>query len=383
GGMAHLERPDAEGSLEEAILDFRAALAQDEDFAPALAGLAWAYRLDHLYGTMDPHRLDQALAAAEQAVRINGHLALARISLGLVLLEKGDLDSAESELRRALELEPSNAEAWTGLGRAHEARKEWQEAESHYRTASELQPEEVEYLGLLYHRTGRYEEAARAFSRYLEISPDSFRTRSNLGVVLYMQGHLSEASEQFQKALEIRPDPTLYANIGTICFTQGLYARSVSAFEDALRHGGSNHYLLWGNLGDAHRWNPGQEEEARAAYRRAVQLLDEKLSAQPEDPTLRTRRVLYLAKLGDCDEAISDIHRLEGLPAEDGNAWFRLAVAHEVCRRRGDALDALEKALRARFSLEEIRRDPELLDLRKDIRYHRLASGSRGEEEER
>lgn len=371
-GMALLQRSDREGHIEQAMHRFQQALAEDQDFAPALAGLSWAYRLDHHQGSRDPQRLDQAVAAAEQAVALNEHLALAWSSLGWAHIDQGRLDDAERQLERALEIEPTRAQAWSGLGQIAEERDELERAEQLYRQAVEHRPAEVERLGLLYFRTGRYDEAAEAFEAYLELVPDRFRILSNLGVVYYMQGRLSEAAAQFQQALTIQPDSTLFANMGTIYFTQGLYARSASAFEQAIAGGGSNNALLWGNLGDARRFVPGHEQAARDAYRRAIQLLRRQPQEPPRDATARTRLVLYLAKRGDCDDAAAEIEDLGEPPAEDGHAHFRLTVAHEVCDRRDEALAALAAALRARFSLAEVRRDPELLGLRQDVRYHEL-----------
>ena len=129
---------------------------------------------------------------------------------------------------------------------------------------------------------------------------------------------------------------------------------------------------MWGNLGDACRWTPDHEERAREVYLRAIQLLKEELAAKPQDTTLQTRLALYLAKRGDCDQVLTEINKIGNLPSDDGNAWFRRAVTHEVCGHRDDALTALQVALQALFPIEEVRRDPELLSLRQDVRYHRL-----------
>lgn len=372
-GMAYLERPDRKGNIDKATTAFQKALAQDQRFAPALAGLARAYHLDYFRGSRDSQHLEQALAAAEQAVKIDEYLAVSRVILGSVYLEIGRLDDAMRELLKALEIEPSNASAWAGLGRVFEIRGDFQQAEEHYLRAGDIQPEKAEHLGMFYYRAGRYEEAIAVFLGYLQVVPDNFVVLSNLGAMYYMQGSLTEASAWFQKALLVKQDSAIYSNMGTIYFTQGLYAQSASAFQKAIENGGSNNYLLWGNLGDARRWTPGQKGMARKAYLRAIQLLNEKFSTKPQDSTLRTRIALYAAKAGDCDQFLAAIDESGDLPADDGRAWFRLAVAQEVCERRDDALAALEASLKARFSLEEIQRDPELLDLRQDLRFHELA----------
>jgi hypothetical protein len=63
---------------------------------------------------------------------------------------------------------------------------------------------------------------------------------------------------------------------------------------------------------------------------------------------------------------------IERLAQKDAATQYRLVVADEVCGRREPALAVLERALRNGLPLADIQRDPELLALRGDVRYHRL-----------
>ena len=376
-GMTLLERFDREGNIGKAIDDFQRALALDEGYAPAMAGLAHAYWYDYRLGGWDPQRLQQALAIAEQAVVAGEHFAFAHVSLGIVYTEMGRFDDAVRVLEHALTIEPLNAAAWGGLGNAARSQADHSRAEECYLKAINAQPANWlwhSFLGSLYYSTERYGEAEEAFLRQLELAPDSFNGFSNLGGVYHMQGRLGEAATQYQKALEIRKDSKTYSNLGTLYFAQGFYVRSVSAFKKSLNTGGSNHYQNWANLGDAFRWTPDNQEEARQAYVRALQLLDEKLALTPKDTNLRTSIPMYKAKLGNCDQALAHLASIGNLPMDDGTAWFQIAVTNEICERRDDALTNLQTALTAGYPLSEIQGNPELLELRQDVRYHRLTT---------
>lgn len=374
-GMTRLGRYDREGNVAEAIADFQRSLALDEDYAPALAGLARAYWLDSVNDNQDPARRQQALAVARRAVEADPFLALARISLGMSLRQMGALDEAGLELERALELEPGNALALFELGQVHAARQEPARAEELYSKAVEAESANWLFpcnLGVFYYDEGRWDEAETAFLRSLELTPDNYLVHRNLGAVYSIQGKLDDAASQFQRALQIRPDDSVYTNLGNIQFAQGLYPQAVAAFEKAIETGGGNYYYSWGNLGDAYRWTPDNEERAREAYRRALQLLDQELAILPDDPTLRTRRALYHAKIDACDWDPVKSRKTEELSQGDASAWFRLATAHEICGRRDAALTALGKALRAGYPPGAIAGDIELRQLRQDARYHRL-----------
>ncbi|HXU30301.1 MAG TPA: protein kinase [Thermoanaerobaculia bacterium] len=374
-GLAELHRYDKPGNLDAAIADFRQILSKSPDHAAANAGLARACHYKFLYASRDPMWMDQALPLAERAVRLDGYLAAARVSLGLVYASLGRLDEARQEIEKAIQLEPGNADAQFALGRVHEARTQLDPAEAAYRRAIGLRPDREFYdaLGTLSLRSGRLAQAIEAFQNGIRLAPDGYVGYRNLGSAYYAQGNLAEAAAQFQKALAIHPEPSLYSNLGTLQFAQGLYPQAAQTFERALElAGGANNYLLWANLGDACRFLPEGGARAREAYSRALQLLEIRLRATPGDATLLSRRALYLAKRGDCAAALAVGGEIERLAQKDAAARFRLVVADEVCGHREIALAALEKTLRNGFPLSEVQGDPELLALRADVRYHRL-----------
>ncbi|MEM7357011.1 MAG: hypothetical protein AAF657_39725, partial [Acidobacteriota bacterium] len=70
--------------------------------------------------------------------------------------------------------------------------------------------------------------------------------------------------------------------------------------------------------------------------------------------------------------AAKELEALEQMGGGDALATYRSAVARELLGDRGAALEALEKALQKGFSIEEARQDPELVELRTDVGYHRI-----------
>jgi tetratricopeptide (TPR) repeat protein len=374
-GLAALRRYDKPGNLDDAIADFRQIIGRVPDHAAAHAALARACQLKFVGQSKDRMWLDQALPLAERAVALDSYLASARVSLGLVYTSLGRRDEAKREIEKAIQLEPGNADAQFALGNLYEARTQLDLAKVAYQRAITLRPDRqfYDYLGALYLRTGRLAPAIAAFQSSIRLAPDGYQGYSNLGAAYFTQGDLAKAAAQFQKALEIHPEPSLYSNLGNLYFAQGLYPQAAQAFEQALGlPGGANNYRIWGNLGDACRFLPEGSARYREAYSRALQLLADPIQAAPRDSTLLSRRALYLAKRGDCGPALAAGGDIERLAQKDADAQFRLVVADEVCGRREPALAMLERALHNGYSLAEVQRDPELLALRGDVRYHRL-----------
>ncbi len=370
-GSTLLERYDKDENLNGALQHFQTALAKDPNYSPAYGGLGLVYLLKY-QANRDKQLLDTAFSTARQAVDLNGQLADNRVSLGRVLVEKGDADKAEAEFKQALMVDPLNAEAHRGLGEVERSRKHWPEAEALFKKAIELRPKNWDLrltLGNFYFRQSRYAEAEQAFVDLLKLAPDCYLGYRNLGGVYHMQGRFADASAEYQKALTIKPSASTYSNLGTSLFFQGLYPQSVTAMEQAIKLG-ANNYQIWANLGDAYRWT-GNEEKAKAAYGSAIQKLREELKAKPDDADLRSRLDLCLAKSGEKQKALTDAGAVEKLD-RSGSVLARLVTIYEICGQRSQALDTMAAAVKAGYSMEEFNRDPELLELRKDPGYHKI-----------
>ena len=373
-GSAFLERYDKEENLNGALQDFQAALAKDTNYSPAYAGLGLAYLLKY-QANRDKQLLDTAFSNAKQAVDLNGQLADNRVSLGRVLVEKGEYDKAETEFKQALTVDPLNAVAHRGLGDVERARKHWPEAETFYKKAIDLRPNDWDLhltLGNFYFRQSRYAEAEHAFSDVIKLVPDSYLGYRNLGGVYHMQARFAEAAAEFQKALKIKPSAITYSNLGTSLFFQGLYPQSVVAMETAVKMG-ANNAQNWINLGDGYRWTTGNEDKAKDAYRTAIKMIRGELSAKPNDADLRSRLALCLAKIGEKKEALAEAAAVEALD-RTASVLSRLVSVYEICAQRKQALDTMAAALKAGYSMEEFGRDPELLELRKDPGFLKLVA---------
>ena len=107
------------------------------------------------------------------AVTSNNDVALN--NLGIIFLEKGQLDDAISKLQAAIDLRPENAPAHDNLAKALLKKGQVAEAMVHYR-------------------------------KFLEIEPENVEARNTLGTALIQQGLVKEAIDQWQDALALQPD---------------------------------------------------------------------------------------------------------------------------------------------------------------------------------
>jgi serine/threonine protein kinase/Flp pilus assembly protein TadD len=368
-----LQRQDRPGNVDGAIRALEEALKLDQNYAPAHASLADAYRRKNS-ANPDPQWVRLAQEGARRALELNPDLAVAHTAQGFVDFDAGRFADAEARWRRAIELEPLNPMPHLGLGIGYAARKRDNEAEAALREAIKLRGADWRpdsELASFYYRHARYSEAAAGWEAARALAPDNNIIWRNLGAVYFQVGRYDDAAGAFQRALEIVPTAATYTNLGTLRFFQGRYNDAVPAFQKAVELG-ANRSLYWGNLADAYRWAPGRRGESIAAYNRAIALVREELVNKPADNDLRSRLALYLVKSDQTRDARVIVTEIEREPALTAPVLMRLTVIHELAGNRDRALQALGQAVAAGYSTKELSNEPELTTLRADARYHRV-----------
>jgi tetratricopeptide (TPR) repeat protein/tRNA A-37 threonylcarbamoyl transferase component Bud32 len=371
----YLQRYDRKGNVDKAIEALQTALNAEPNNAAIYAALGEAYvRKDML--APDPQWRKLAADSARRAVELNGDLAEAHVALGMALAQAGRNDEAAAELERARDLNPLSGRAHVALAKVRAAQGRAKEAEALFRKAVELSPSDWVARGELapfYFRNARYAEAVDMWQQALRIAPDNIRLLRNIAAGYHMLDRYSEAADALQHALELEPNAATWANLGTARFFEGRYSDAARAMEKAVELGPTN-YLYWGNLGDAYRWTPGQRPKAAATYMRAIQLVHDRLAGSPNDVEARGSLAVYLAKSGDKAGAAREAAALERAAGNTPGSKFKTALAYEIAGKRTDALRALAGAMQAHYSMHEIANEPELAQMRTDVRYHRLAA---------
>jgi serine/threonine-protein kinase len=316
---------------------------------------------------------------AQKALDLNPDLAAAHLAMGLALMEEsGRAKESESHLLRAIELDPKNSAAHKWLGVLLTSTKRFDAARKALDQAAQLDPKNWSALldlGLLHYRQTEFAKAAEVFERARELSPDNQRILANLAAVYYQLDRYDDAASVLQRAIEVQPSAQNWANLGTLWFFQGHYAKALPAFKQA-RDKAPNIPLYWGNLGDAYRWAPGERANAKEAYAQAIQLLREQLELKPQDAGMLSSLALYLAKSDDKDASRAQLEKLESLNPGGADVLFRIAVAYEICDMRDRALSALQQSVEAGHALKLIRNEPELLRLRSDVRYRQIVASA-------
>jgi tetratricopeptide (TPR) repeat protein len=147
------------------------------------------------------------------------------LSLGSVFFERGYPDTAGTFFRRALQDDPTSAEAVYGLGSVYLQQQKTKEARNYFERVLKLQasypgtiPNAWNNLGILSAREGDATGAIEFFQWALRIDPAHLIALLNLGNAYRQRKEWTEAKKALERAFEVAPDdPEVNYSLGLVC----------------------------------------------------------------------------------------------------------------------------------------------------------------------
>jgi tetratricopeptide (TPR) repeat protein len=199
-------------ALTEAIDHFQQAVELDPSFALAYVGLAESYILKFFYsGQLREETLAKAQAAADKALELDDRLGEAHNALAGILEFSGDLEAAEAEYQRALELNPNYTQTYSWYGFVlREKLDRVDEALALHMRAIELDPLSADITVNIaddLSKLGRFEESLRWYEKAIELDPGMAYAHSAIGQHYYLfRGRLDEAIVWMTRAVSFDPE---------------------------------------------------------------------------------------------------------------------------------------------------------------------------------
>jgi len=224
------------GMYADAEMLRQATLARNPD--------SWMARINLGKLLSDNGDLDNAIVQFQKALAIKPDSAKAHNNLGIVLLQKGEVDEAITHLQKAAAIEPRIGGAQLNLGIAFARKQQPAEAIVHFQKALETNPDDAEVrnnLGLAFAQYGEVKQAIAQFRRILEINPDYVEACSNLAWLLAMapdsslrNGAKALALAQHATELAGRDNATILHALAAAYAETGNYSEAISTARRAL-----------------------------------------------------------------------------------------------------------------------------------------------------
>jgi eukaryotic-like serine/threonine-protein kinase len=202
-----------EEGFRKGIEYFQQAIAKDPNYALAYSGLADCYSLLATFGFAPPKdAYPRAQEAAQKAVELDDTLAEAHTSVAFIkAIYDWDWSGAEKEFQRAIELNPSYANAHLFHGAVLEKQGRFEEDLAERKRAIELDPLSVPantFLGMTFYTGRHYDQAIEQERKTLELDPNFVQAHYFLGMAYLQTSKYREGVAEIEKALAISPDNT-------------------------------------------------------------------------------------------------------------------------------------------------------------------------------
>jgi len=294
-GRFFLSKQTLEG-IYKSIEFFQQAKEKDPTYAWPYVGIAWYYWALGFIDVLPPKEaFPKVKEAAEKALEMDENLAEAHIKLAAVkFYYDWDWLAAEEEYKRAIELNPSSANAYEEYG---------------------------VYLGTM----GRHDEAIIEAKRAKKLDPLSLDKRSNLAIVLMMARQYDQALEELKKILEMDPNFFVaHVYLALIYRFKGMFNKAIAEIEKVKELSGEKLQMM-GMVAQIYAYLDKRDE--------AKKLLDEMLELSKHEYVSPWRIAMIYVSLGQKDQAFEWLEKAY----EARDHWLViLKVSPEVDDLRSD-----------------------------------------------
>ncbi len=309
-------RPDAIRSMREQFVD---------DVSFERAGTEFRKAKDYL-GAERQYR---------RALELNPDNANAHLNLGFVLDATDRPEEALECYMEALRLNPSMPEAHFNYAGTMLALGRLDEAIQEYRETIRLDPyfaNAYANLALALEKKDEPDEALALCEEAVRVDPDSSELRSNLGLTLARMGQLEDALSHLKAAVAKDPDSVLVQmNLGLILSQQGHFSEASEHYASALALEPTN-AEVHGHMGNL-LLAQGQRKEA-------CEHLLEALNLGLDNVELRRNLGLVMAQLGQSEDAITHLRKAAEFAPDYAPTLVNLGA---MLLSRGEAEEAAEQ----------------------------------------
>jgi Tfp pilus assembly protein PilF len=187
--------------------------------------------------SLNRSRFFEAEESLKKAIELNPKNDDAYAGLGRFYLEHGNSPQAGDLFSKAIELNPKNNDARVGLGRLYLEQGKFSQAEDTFKKAIEMNSaDDHAYfeLGSLYRKQVKQSEAENAFKKAIELNPENDIAYMELGQLYRSQEKYPQAEDLYKRTIELNPEIfNAYHGLGFIYLDQGKLSQAEDSFKKA------------------------------------------------------------------------------------------------------------------------------------------------------
>jgi TolB-like protein len=345
--------------LTPAVELYQQAIDRDPKFARAHARLAWTRLWEHWFvKPLAAPELDEIKSHIDRALALEPNSPEAHLALGVYhYWGYRDYEPALIEFRRALELQPSNARAYSLLGYVYRRQGQWEKSLAAIRRAEELDPLDVNFAterGLIHINLRQWNEAQQAITRALEIKPDhALAIAFRVQICVNGRGDIQCARSAVENVPNIKMDTPHSLRYDATAFIgerfyvdvfERNFSRALQGWDKPLDNTSAGRIRQL-EARVAIQMIAGQPAAARSEAEQLRSLLESNLTEQPKDPASMAGLSWAYACLGRNVDALESARRASKVLSVEKDA---LSGSHvlvglaEVAAHTGQPEQAIE-----------------------------------------
>ena len=388
-----LKRPDKfnEDTLKAEAL-FAEATRLDPEFALAFAKLGGVENWIFHSSDPSPARRDKAKTAIDTALRLQPDSPDAHLALGFFYYycdnDQGHYERALAEFAIAQRGLPNDSEVYMAIGAIERRQGKWPQSTEHLEKAASLDPNNawvLQNLAYNYLATRDYPKADKILDRGIAAAPDSFSLRGTKATLaIDWKGDLSVAKKMLaQVPAGVDPDGIISFSRINLLMLQRRFPEALDLLQKQpkeILHAEGTAPVPKSLLEGIAYLGMKDETKARAAFEKALPVVEQSVRELPNDPARHSLLGGLLAFLGRKEEAIREGKRAVELKPESEDAFdgpmytIALAQIYTWTGQKDEALQLIEHSLSSPngLSVHILKLDPAWDPLRKDPRFQAL-----------
>jgi tetratricopeptide (TPR) repeat protein len=223
------------GYLDQAEAAFRQAFRDDPASAEALYGIGSVY--------LNQNKNAAAREAFERAVKLQASYADTLPdswnNLGVIATRENRIEDAIAAFQQALKISPHHVAALDNLGNAYRLQKRWNKAGEVLARAVSIAPQDPEAnysLGMVYAQTDDNAKAEAYLRRALQLRPDYPEALNNLGILYLVTQRRDQAVASFEQCIRVAPAfDQAYLNLARVYALEGARDKARQILLDLLQ----------------------------------------------------------------------------------------------------------------------------------------------------